>query len=115
MKLGTKRESVAAAIVLAGAAIAIGRMVTGCALFTPANIHKAESIAADTMLCLVQNQNLSDEAALLICGVSEVEKELVLAQLHAMRAESAKQAHAAAMIAAHEAAGECVKGDGGAK
>jgi len=95
-------------------ATTLGLTSEACSLFTPANIAKAETIVAQTALCLVEHQDLSDEQALLICGVQAAEKVIATNHLHAVRAETTRHAHAAANIATFEAKVGCAH-DGGPK
>lgn len=103
-----------AGILLVGACMALGVSQQGCALFTPANIAKAEVIAAKTADCLVEKQDLPDEQAFLECGVEAAERLIATNHLHAVRAETTRHAHAAANIAAFEAKVGCAH-DGGPK
>ena len=86
---------------IGGAIFAV--LLEGCALFTPANVHKAEAVVADSATCLVSKQDLPDATAFAECGIQEAEKLLATQRLHAMRAETAKAAAAAASIATHDA------------
>lgn len=95
-------------LVLLGAGL-LAVSVSACSLFTPANIHKAEVVVADSATCLASKQDEPDEQAFIECGIQEAEKLLATQRLHAMRAETSKHALAAANIAAHDAKLGCAK------
>jgi hypothetical protein len=73
-------------------------------------LHAAERIADDVFTCLVANQDLPDEIALVKCGVLEADKLLATQKLHEIRKATAERDRMKAERAIDSGAG-----DGGVK
>lgn len=100
------------------ALLVIGALAfTNVAACSSTALHKIEAIAADAANCLIQNQDLPDDQALLKCGVDEAQKVLATEFLHNARKDGSERAAKAAALAREKALRESLHacGDGGAR